>query len=831
MKRRSYMRSFTLSRVGDCPYENDINTIDQEDLALSISCSEKYALKDKSIKGHLVEKQIRECCGNVEKLTSSTNWESSKNIFDSAKNGIKEIDPDKKYASLHAKFNDFYKIFERRYNNHLMTKKAIEAKENICIEIESLLTETDLASAKNKFEKTVEKWNSAEGVPDRFEEILCKKYKNLCCTFSDRIKSMKNAANCDATVEQMMLKCCVNVEQLIDESDFKKASSKLKAVESEWENISSQTTKFESLSERFKSALKLFDSKKRKYIDELEFQKKNIEKRASEMILALEAECSVKNPKSVLYKVKDLQKEWDLLEKGIVGHESFKHFTRLLKKYFSNLKFVQQKEDWERWENYTNKLLLCEKAEKLLKVPASFKVAAEIKSIWNEWRSAGHAPREKNDEIWARFNATRQKIKSGCNDFFSNLKESRGENTVKKRQLCNKAEELSVSIDWEFTAEALKELQNDWKKIGPADKTIDDELYKSFRNACNTFFERRIEFYRKLHHKQIINKSEKKTLIVEAETLNELYWKDAIKKIKKLRLNWKNIGAANRHDEQKLWFRFNTAIDKYLAELDSSRPENLKRKDKVCEKLSILVNSMTDGHDNLGELDGQIDLLTSEWRSIGPVPREDENLIKNKYNGLLEKIENVYQKLLETKAVSKMYNKKQKEDVLALIESLADDEAFEKNNMKYKSICDEWRKLSCNIGDSAGENLNVRFNEICKAFENENWDYFVELKKEKAANLKNKIKICVELEKLVDISTSTDFLANDNSGSLADELMFAIKGNFATDKKAQNRETAYAKFKKLQKTWSGIGVVPIEEFENINMRYSKICSTIEVKIK
>jgi hypothetical protein len=834
MKKRSYMESSTLSKVGNDPIEKDLNKLEEEDQVLSVSDLEKSDQKKdtKTVKGHSIEKRIKELCSEVEKLTASTNWEPAKNKFDSAKQEINKIDSDGKYEKLNDKFNEFYKIFERRYNNHMMVKEAIELKEDLCKEIESLTEKSNHDDAIKCFEEIERKWNNCKTIPDRFEEILEKKYKDLCIAFNSKKDELKSCVENNISIEKILEKCCNDAEALLTENNLKKASSKLKHLEQKWAKFVSDATDIDLIKNRFESAVKLFETKKNEYIGELENKKNEIHEKAGSIILLLEECLKEKRAKDVLYKVKELQKDWDKLEKAIIDNELSRQFSRLIKKYFSNLKFIQQKEDWARWENYTNKLLLCEEAEKLLDEQDNFKVAREIKIIWEKWRKIGQAPREKNDEIWVRFNGTRQKLKIRSNDFFSNLKEERGGNTEKKKQLCVKAEELSNSTDWETTAEELKQIQTDWKNIGPAEKVIDDELYERFRNACNKFFENRIEFYKKLHHKQAVNKNDKRDLIDDAERLKELYWKDAIKEIKYLRNQWKRIGSANRQDEQKLWNRFNTVIENYLDDLDNSRPENLSKKDEVCSKISTLIKSLNSEKENAIEINDQIEDLKAEWKSIGPVPRENEIDIQNKYDELINNLAESFQGILEKKAVKVTHNKKQKEDILFKIETLAKSEAFEENEEEYKIACNEWDKLSGNCVDVVEEKLDARFKEICSAFDNKKSDYFKTLSKEKDTNLKNKIKICVELEKLTDIRTSKDALENEkNDTFLAQELMFAIKGNFATDTQEYNSEDSYTKFKKLQKKWMSIGPVPIENFENINLRYNKICSNIESKIK
>ena len=823
------MKISTLLKIGDDPSEKDLNNLESEDHILSgldrKECDEQKI--SKSSNGHIVEKRIKELCSEIEKLTASTNWEPVKSKIDLAKEEIEKIDSDNKFESLHKKFDEYYDKIIRRYNNHVMIKKDIDFKEELCNEIENLLEDNDLQATERKFKEIKDNWQKCKELPERYEEILEKKYRNLCKSFTNKQADIKNKLESKLSVEKIAENCCNELEAMINENNIKRAVVKFAEIEKRWTDIISNSTDIDLLKKRFESAAASFKTKKDEFIKEQEDKKKSVHEEALAIIDQLEKCLSEKKMKNVLHRVKELQDEWDKLEKDVVKRDLIKTFFKLSKKYFSKLKFLQQKEDWARWENYTNKVLLCEQVEKLLTESDNFKVAKEIKIIWEKWRKIGQAPREKNDEIWERFNGTRQKIKAKCNDFFSNLKVERGDNTERKKELCAKAEDLSTSSDWETTADELKHVQSEWKSIGPASKDIDEELYERFRNACNMFFENRIEFYKKLHHKQAVNKNIKRDLIDEAESLKDLYWKDAIKKIKDIRNQWRKAGSASRHDEQKLWSRFNNVIEGYLAELDNSKPGNLSKKEKVCEKISILIESLTGNAKNAVEVNSQIEVLKEEWKNVGPVPREKEDEIYDKYDELIRKLSNSHQKILEEKAVELTHNKKIKENILFEIENLS-EKGFIDNKEKYEEICDKWKSLSVVCLDTNEEMLNSRFADICNAFENKNSDFFIVLRKKKEQNLKEKIKICVELEKLTDITTSKDALGND---SLADELMFAIKGNFAVDKRQSSREDSYSKFKKLQKKWLSVGPVPIEEFENINLRYNKICSNIEAKVK
>jgi hypothetical protein len=49
---------------------------------------------------------------------------------------------------------------------------------------------------------------------------------------------------------------------------------------------------------------------------------------------------------------------------------------------------------------------------------------------------------------------------------------------------------VAESTDWDVTGAALRDLQAEWKKIGPAPRADADALWNRFRAACDRFFDR-----------------------------------------------------------------------------------------------------------------------------------------------------------------------------------------------------------------------------------------------------------------------------------------------------------------------------------------------------
>ena len=215
--------------------------------------------------------------------------------------------------------------------------------------------------------------------------------------------------------------------------------------------------------------------------------------------------------------------------------------------------------------NLEAKKELCEKAEALLNeeyasVNAWQKKSDELSEIFGVWKTLGPASKKDNEEIWARFKAVMDTFFANKKEFFASMKDRQNENLERKTQLCLEAEALMESTDWKNATEQLKKIQEEWKTIGPVPKRHTDKIWKRFRAACDTFFNRKNEHFSGRKSEEEANLAAKKTLLEEIKafqlTANRNENMDAIKAFQK---RWIEIGYVP--------FRQKEAINKEYREL------------------------------------------------------------------------------------------------------------------------------------------------------------------------------------------------------------------------------------------------------------------------
>ncbi len=249
--------------------------------------------------------------------------------------------------------------------------------------------------------------------------------------------------------------------------------------------------------------------------------------------------------------------------------------------------------------NYQKKLVFCEKAEELVaELPDSIKAwqkkTDEITGLLAEWKKTGRAPRQVNDEVWARFKGSLDAFFNAKREFFGELKEHQMNNYNLKLDLCKEAEKLKDSTEWKKTTNELIKLQKEWKKIGPVPKRHSDKVWKRFRAACDEFFNRKSEFFKDIHKVEAENLKKKEELIEEIKNYEIKKDRNAdLEALKGFQRRWVEIGHVPYNKKDKVQAEYREHIDKLFDKLSINRMEVTAQ--NYQKHVEELMNAPDDG--------------------------------------------------------------------------------------------------------------------------------------------------------------------------------------------------------------------------------------------
>ncbi len=202
---------------------------------------------------------------------------------------------------------------------------------------------------------------------------------------------------------------------------------------------------------------------------------------------------------------------------------------------------------------------------------------SEVIDLQKQWKMIGFVPKEKGN-IWKEF-------RKGCDMFFESkrlfLKEItdiQDANREAKQKLLDIAESIKDSEDFKETSHQLINLQKQWKEIGSANQRDENKLWRKFRQACDTFFQKR-----KGQKEEEITE-QKANLVAKKELLKELDSFEPgsdpgenVKNLKSFAEKWRAIGHVPFKEKDHVNKAYKKLLDSKFGALKIDR----KQKEKI----------------------------------------------------------------------------------------------------------------------------------------------------------------------------------------------------------------------------------------------------------
>ncbi|WP_245994430.1 DUF349 domain-containing protein [Nocardioides immobilis] len=220
--------------------------------------------------------------------------------------------------------------------------------------------------------------------------------------------------------------------------------------------------------------------------------------------------------------------------------------------------------------------------------------ANRLRELLEQWKQLPRIEKAADDALWKRFSSARSAYTKARKLHFAEQDEKRDAARVVKERLAKEAESLADSTDWGPTAGQYRELMRQWKAAGPAPKGVDDELWKRFRAAQDTFFGARDAANAALDAEFAANAVVKEQLILEAEALLPVTDLQAAKTaFRDLADRWDEAGKVPRDRIKELEGRMRT-VEQAIRKVEDEQwkrtdPEKSARADDMVAKLEAAI--------------------------------------------------------------------------------------------------------------------------------------------------------------------------------------------------------------------------------------------------
>ncbi len=386
---------------------------------------------------------------------------------------------------------------------------------------------------------------------------------------------------------------------LVDGEDSPQAFHQFKELQKEWKNSGPvAVTHLKTLWANYNAIIDRFYDHRNIYFELKELdRKKNLE---SKKELCARAE-KLADVKSIQEAVKELNEL----------HHEFKHIGPVPKE--------EQEPLWQRFKAasdavyakrdvYTANLLLTLQQNEATKILLNEEVSAfgtfnsdrikdwnqktkDILELQKKWDAVGAAPRAHQRDLNKKFWTAFKLFFHNKNVFFKKLDEERVKNLKIKEALVQRAIELRENQDWEKTSNELKNLQSQWKEVGPVPEKWREKIYQQFKEACDHFFGQRRGLLEKADQEQELNLVAKEALLAELERIS-LEKTGTLQQIREIQNKFNTLGFVPKRAVASIKSRFTELVSKAISSM-----ENVSTNDKEQAALEIQLSSLKNDPD------------------------------------------------------------------------------------------------------------------------------------------------------------------------------------------------------------------------------------------
>jgi hypothetical protein len=536
--------------------------------------------------------------------------------------------PSEYAASLNRRFQDACRAFEDTERRRRLTEAAAGRLETLATELEQLV------ASEQPLEEVVARWRGLRRDADVLREhpaanpLAAERLERAITALEEKEQQQQQVR---ARQEQDNLKrlqqLCRHVDTLLANGQFSlkagdRALRDIRAALDERLPLPSKKDRQE-IQARLEEVRAKLAPRVQEMRDADEWQRWANLQVQEELCREMEALKTEENLEVAGRRMRELQSRWKqvALAPRAQGEAMWRRFKGAQDEVFARTSAYLNAQNEERRANLVKKEGLCERAEALADSTDWVKTAAEIQQLQADWKGIGPVTRGQEKAIWERF-------RGACDRFFTrrqeDLKKRKDEwaaNLARKEALCEKAEALADSTDWEATAAQFKQLQAEWKTVGPVRKSKSEAVWQRFRAACDRFFDR----YKHRDQLALQEKAAARDVVIRdleallpAEGAEEVPAPENLyATIQQARVRWQQAPELPRAVQQDLAARYHEALARIVAtwpdafagtDLDPSTTR--KRMEKLVSKVEELVPA----HAKPQAVLSPAELLAQQWR-------------------------------------------------------------------------------------------------------------------------------------------------------------------------------------------------------------------------
>lgn len=343
-----------------------------------------------------------------------------------------------------------------------------------------------------------------------------------------------------------------------------------------------------------------------------------------------------------------------------------------------------------------------------------------------------------------------------------------------------------------------RELQNQFKAIGEVPQQYATEIWKSYQEAIEHFYDqwkvnkelRDYDFKKNLSEKQLLLE-EARNLAAEADVVM------AFKRLQELHDKWREIGPVAKEFREQIWAEFkdasavvNKSYQAYFEERKKKEQENEAAKTALCEKIESIDLTRLKGYGSWNTATASIIEAQEEWKKLGYASRKANNALFSRFRQACDAFFAAKAAFFAETKEKQQANLEAKTRLCQQAEALMESTKWKETSDKLIQLQKEWRTIGA-VPKRQSDAIWNRFLAACDTFFNRKKEATTGVRKAEAANLAAKKEIIAQLTAL-EADTDTP------------------------------RAEAIAKLNELRATWQQTGHVPFAEKDRLHNEYREV---------
>jgi hypothetical protein len=394
----------------------------------------------------------------------------------------------------------------------------------------------------------------------------------------------------------------------------------------------------------------------RKLSDKLRDERRQLEKQMEANLLARQDLISElrslmeneSNMGKAFEKLRGLQERWKSVGQipKAQADDVYKTWRHHVDAFYSLASINKELYQMELSKNLEQKKNLIRQAQELLAMDSIKRSLEMLHVIQREWREVGPVQKDQDKEIFESFKAACDALYLRREEHSKAQDDMRKANLQAKDALCVQLESLSSEEypsmkQWKEGEVSLKQIEEQWKKIGPVPKSVNDAIWTRFREARKAFHKKRLALLKESTAKFQENYTKKIALCEKAEALSQSTdWKETANQLVRLQQEWKKIGPVERKRSDDIWNRFRSACDAFFQAREAWFSGREDRDKASVEARNAIVAELekVEVTDNLEEAMERIKPIQDAWNQAPQVGGNDRKVLDKAWNDAMNKI-------------------------------------------------------------------------------------------------------------------------------------------------------------------------------------------------